>query len=164
MPGCRRPARGDLTDGNHINMTRTAAIVGAKIHVGDLDRARDFYVDVLGLRDVESSSTSIPGVQAAVNYSGAIADAFLCLVQSADGPPDPKHAAKTTVIVRVVDVRAAIARAEATGVETDPEAIIGLAVEGKVIENNGMLFAFLLDVDGYVLEIFEAPVWPPVEG
>jgi lactoylglutathione lyase len=139
---------------------RTAGIVGAKITVSDLSRTLDFYQRIVGMVPVRSRvmpepdfAPDVAGTQAGLNFATAIGDTFLVVVRRRGESVDPAHAALTTVVIRVRDLRAVVEGARSEGAR----------ILTGYIENNGSLFAFVSDPDGYTLELFETDEWPPDE-
>ena len=145
----------------------TSQFLLAKITVSDLEKSYDFYTRIIGLKPAislyQQQNKMAPErpkndpqrrfVEVALNFSGSVGDPFFDIVQQ-PGEMPTRAAAKSVVIgIKVPDAPAVIRRAKEAGYQVVREA--------PVVQPGEMSIGFILDPDGYSLEIIQAPNFPP---
>ncbi len=120
----------------------------AKIAVSDMVRSYRFYTEVVGLKLASPLlKPPAPGdpekdfVEYPLNFTGSLTDPFLVVIKRRGEAPSPESARLTTVGIKVPDVRAAMARAQAAGSRVLREPSPG-----------AMSFGMVTDPDGYTVE------------
>ena len=115
----------------------------ANLAVRDIDRARDFYTDTLGLRQVDAE-----GDELIVLKSG---DSEVSVYRS-----DFAGTNKATAVTWAVDdIEAEVKTLKQKGVMFEHYDMPGLALEGDVHVGEGMKIAWFKDPDGNILNIVE---------
>jgi catechol 2,3-dioxygenase-like lactoylglutathione lyase family enzyme len=115
----------------------------ANLAVRDLDRARDFYTDTLGLREVDHE-----GDELIVLKSG---DTAVSVYRS-----DYAGTNKATAVTWAVDdIDAEVSALKQKGVMFEHYDMPGLALEGDVHVGGDMKVAWFKDPDGNILNIVE---------
>ena len=113
----------------------------ANLATKDLDRAKAFYTDVLGLTQVEKE-----GDELIVLKSG---DTFVNLYRSEFAGTNKA----TAVTWQVDDIEAEVAALKAKGVAFEHYDMPGMSLEGDVHAGYGMKVAWFKDPDGNILNI-----------
>ena len=118
--------------------------IGPVIAVGDLDRARTFYEDRLGLQGEET-----PGGWAVHGAAGTVA--YLLA-----GDPNAGSATWPVVSFRVDDVHDVVRRLRDRGVPFlgSDDLPFDLDDDGVSVDQSGMQVAWMRDPDGTVLTVF----------
>jgi catechol 2,3-dioxygenase-like lactoylglutathione lyase family enzyme len=115
----------------------------ANLAVSDLDRARAFYTDTLGLREVDQE-----GDELIVLKSG---DSEVSVYRS-----DYAGTNKATAVTWAVDdIDAEVSALKQKGVMFEHYDMPGLEVRGDVHVGDGMKIAWFKDPDGNILNIVE---------
>jgi len=115
----------------------------ANLAVSDLDRARDFYTDTLGLEEVGEE-----GDELVVLKSG---DSVVNVYRSRYAGTN----AATAVTWAVDDIAREVAALKGKGVMFEHYDLPGLALEGDVHVGDHMKVAWFKDPDGNILNIVE---------
>ena len=111
--------------------------------VKDLDRARTFYIDTLGLEEVDQE-----GDELIVLKSG---DSAVSVYRS-----DYAGTNKATAVTWAVDdIDAEVSALKQKGIMFEHYDMPGLALEGDVHVGDGMKIAWFKDPDGNILNIVE---------
>ena len=116
----------------------------ANLAVRDLDRARAFYTETLGLRQVDNE-----GDELVVLKSG---DTVLNVYRSEYAGTNEA----TAVTWEVDDIDAEVASLKGKGIFFEHYDMPGLKLEGDVHVGGGMKIAWFKDPDGNILNIVEA--------
>ena len=136
--------------------SQTQELLIAKITVADLHKSHDFYTRIIGLKPVTSPDLQLPALPAPgapekdfielpYNYTGSMADPFIAIMKR-KGNVMPREAARMVGLTfKVANVKAVMDRAQAAGI-----------TPLRPFLNNGMP-GFLLDPDGYTVELLQAP-------
>ena len=123
--------------------------------VSDLRRARRFYTDVLGLRELERPAAfDFPGVWF------ALGDGQLHLIERRDGTTRGEKGLDSRDVhfaIRVRDYDAMLAHLHAAGYREDAPALDPLRIKANRNPNAGFPQIFILDPDRHVIEINAAP-------
>ena len=115
----------------------------ANLAVRDLDRARDFYTDTLGLEEIDQE-----GDELIVLKSG---DSAVSVYRS-----DYAGTNKATAVTWAVDdIDAEVSALKQKGVMFEHYDMPGLEVRGDVHVGEGMKIAWFKDPDGNILNIVE---------
>ncbi len=115
----------------------------ANLAVRDIDRARTFYTDTLGLAEVDNE-----GDELIVLKSG---DSAVSVYRS-----DYAGTNKATAVTWAVDdIEAEVESLKSKGVMFEHYDMPGLALEGDVHVGEGMKIAWFKDPDGNILNIVE---------
>jgi catechol 2,3-dioxygenase-like lactoylglutathione lyase family enzyme len=115
----------------------------ANLAVRDLDRARAFYTETLGLKQVDNE-----GDELVVLKSG---DSMLNVYRSEYAGTNEA----TAVTWAVDDIDAEVAALKGKGIFFEHYDMPGLALEGDVHVGGGMKIAWFKDPDGNILNIVE---------
>jgi catechol 2,3-dioxygenase-like lactoylglutathione lyase family enzyme len=115
----------------------------ANLAVKDLDRARAFYTETLGLEQVDNE-----GDELVVLKSG---DTMLNVYRSDYAGTNEA----TAVTWEVDDIEAEVASLKGKGIFFEHYDMPGLALEGDVHVGEGMKIAWFKDPDGNILNIVE---------
>jgi len=115
----------------------------ANLAVRDLDRARTFYTETLGLEQVDNE-----GHELVVLKSG---DTMLNVYRSDFAGTNEA----TAVTWEVDDIAAEVASLKGKGIFFEHYDMPGLALEGDVHVGEGMKIAWFKDPDGNILNIVE---------
>lgn len=115
----------------------------ANLAVRDLDRARDFYIGTLGLKQVDNE-----GDELVVLKSG---DTLLNVYRSDYAGTNEA----TAVTWEVEDIEAEVAELKRKGVAFEHYDMPGLTLAGDVHVGEGMKIAWFRDPDGNILNLVE---------
>jgi catechol 2,3-dioxygenase-like lactoylglutathione lyase family enzyme len=115
----------------------------ANLAVKDLDRAREFYTETLGLEQVDNE-----GDELVVLKSG---DTMLNVYRSDYAGTNEA----TAVTWAVDDIEAEVASLKGKGIFFEHYDMPGLALDGDVHVGEGMKIAWFKDPDGNILNIVE---------
>lgn len=121
-------------------MNLSTAEISATVATNDLNRAKQFYGDTLGLKQAEEN-------QAGVGYRGATG---LVFVYQSDTAGSGKA---TAANFNVTDIAAVAAELKNKGVEFEHYDIPNVKWEGDVAVMGPMKMAWLKDPDGNILGI-----------
>ena len=119
----------------------TDARITAVVPTTDLDRAREFYGETLGLRD---TGISTPGREMVFSGGG---DTTLEVYER----PSAGDAEHTLVTWQVPDVRAAVDELRGRGVRFEDYDMPGMQTEDGVLTQDGFQAAWFRDPDGNIL-------------
>ncbi|MGQ0637451.1 MAG: VOC family protein [Planctomycetaceae bacterium] len=115
--------------------------------VGDIERSRAFYVDLLGMREVARPAFNFAGLW----FQAGSQQIHLILAHDGSSPPGLPDAPPQAGAGRVFhfafetqDCDAAIAKLEAAGVK----------IRGSGVRPDGYRQAWFYDPDGHVVEVF----------
>lgn len=128
------------------------AVIGAAIHVSDLDRSLKFYRDTLGMRVMAQfnppGATDKSRPDTVLNFGGGPADTMLMLLSDRDpaGPRRIEHAfGFARVVMRHADLAGLGEKLRANGFP-----------QGEIKQAHGMVRLMMItDPDGYTVEIIE---------
>jgi len=134
--------------------TRPSEVITAKVTVSNLRISYDFYTQVIGLKEIKTPGIATPPLddpqvsvaEVCLNFSGSLADPFICLLKQRGLPPTPDQAKLFWISFKVPDARATRERLEAAG---------SLAV-GELTQFRGLLIGFGRDPDGYSIQFLQA--------
>lgn len=130
--------------------TRDAELIWARVIVSDLAKSHEFYSKVIGLKIAIFRPGDKPpdpkgNAPIGMNFSGSRADAFFVIMKREGAKLAPETTGQTTIGFKVPDTMAVVARAKAGGYKVD-----------RVTESRpGMLFAYIYDPDGYLVEVIQ---------
>ena len=130
---------------------RVISIDHVTLVVADLERSRQFYCDVLGMRQVERPGFNFPGMW----FQAGATQIHLILQHSESAPagfPAPAEYVSPGrtfhFAFRVADGNAALSALQAAGVSLKGE---------PRLRPDGCLQVFCFDPDGHVVELFSLP-------
>lgn len=134
--------------------TKPSEFMTAKITVSNLRKSYDFYTSVVGLKMIETPGLPRPQIdnpdvgfaEACLNFSGSLADPYLCLVKRKGVIPDRDQAKLFWVSFKTPDARASLERARAAGSE----------LQGGIGQFRGVVIGLARDPDGYTIQFIEA--------
>lgn len=143
--------------------TKPAEVMAAKITVSNLLKSYEFYTKVVGLKRADGTAPPVddpksPMIEACLNFSGSLADPYICIVRQQGMVPDRNQARLTWVSVKVPDARAAIERLAHAGfaIDTDRLPASGPMRQGNVVQAMGIVTGLALDPDGYTVQLLQA--------
>ena len=119
------------------------------LNVNDFDKSRDFYVNILGLKENPGSAPTGAKVQSSsLSYSGGFQDTFLMISHERGKPPLPKGGGLARLTFKVADARAVVERARKSGyrILREPAAAHGMA---------GLVVGVVEDPDGTPVELVQ---------
>ncbi|MEZ5936750.1 MAG: VOC family protein [Hyphomonadaceae bacterium] len=113
------------------------------IGVSDLQRSRDFYVDVMGMQEIAAYNLDYMN-EIVVGYPQA--ESYIVLMHWIDGTHGDYQDLPIKIVTRTRDPAALAAKIKAAGFEVTREPRPSAAVGGALV-------GFAKDPDGYVLEL-----------
>lgn len=140
IAACAVPARAEVT------------VMAVRLGANDVVALAKFYEAAFGLKEIDRVGK--PPTEIIMRYGATVAEAkagaspeFLLLKREATAAKDPMHHA----ILRVSDIKAAVAAAKAAGATVDRD-VMTAPIGGTPIK-----IAMLVDPDGNALELMELP-------
>jgi lactoylglutathione lyase len=137
----------DRTNRNPGNVRAVPYVMGAGLHVRDVGKSIDFYTNLLGMKvidRVENASMQ----EVTLSYGDGPGSGGLILIERSDHPEPYEHGdALRKVVLVVADVRGICAQVREWGCDVEREPVD--------LAQFGFAMAFVLDPDGYRLELLE---------
>jgi glyoxylase I family protein len=141
-----------------MNIPDVTALHHVALPVSDLARSRRFYVDVLGLHEIERP--------AAFDFPGAwfaLGAGQLHLIERADGTvrhEKPLDSRDVHFAIRVLDYDAMLAHLRGQGYREDAPTADPMRIKANRRPNAGFPQIFVLDPDRHVIEINAPSITP----
>jgi lactoylglutathione lyase len=123
-------------------------IINTAFHVVDLDRSSDFYVSVLGMRELMRFPLPSGEIESVLAFPDSKGSGVILISHPSRAEPYVHGDGYSRLVLKISDLDAAVSQLRHRGVNFTKPPTAG---------PNGMRYAMFADPDGYIIELLQLP-------